>query len=66
MRIQLHADYRGVLTDEVYYVAGEYGDDAMPPAHMKALIEAGRADAVKPAKTTATKRTRRTRKKASE
>ena len=44
MRLRLTADYRGVLTDEAYYRAGEYtaGQD-MPTTHAKALISAGRA-----------------------
>ena len=59
MRINLLADYRGVLTNERFFVAGEYdldGDTAF------ALVAAGRAEYIdepepepKP-KTTATKR----------
>ena len=44
MVINLLSDYRGVLTDEEYYTAGEYktpGD--MPDAHAENLVNAGRA-----------------------
>lgn len=45
MRIRLTADYRGVLTGERFYQAGEYeAGDEMPPAHAAALVEAGRAE----------------------
>lgn len=44
MRIELHADYRGVLTGEAFYQSGEYETgDAMPLSHARALVEAGRA-----------------------
>ena len=47
MRIQLTADYRGVLTEERFYLAGDYeAGDVMPPAHAKALVDAGRAVAI--------------------
>ena len=46
MKIRLLADYRGVLTDEVFYPAGDYdalpGAD-MPERHARALLQAGRA-----------------------
>lgn len=72
MVIELLADYRGVLTGEVYYKAGKYDvPDEMPEGHANALIAAGRAvDASpkpaaivepepKPAPATATKRPRK-------
>ena len=45
MKVRLTADYRGVLSDEAYYTAGDYvaGVD-MTPAHAQALVEAGRAE----------------------
>lgn len=49
MRIRLLVDYRGVLTEEEYYTAGEYiipGD--MPDAFAENLISAGRAVVVEP------------------
>ena len=69
MRIKLLADYRGVLTDERFYTAGEYaipGD--MPEAQAQALIAAQRAEEIEKAppdnqKRTITKRSR-ARKKA--
>ena len=47
MKIRLLVDYRGVLTDEKYFVAGEYeapGD--MPEAYAKALIADARAEEI--------------------
>jgi hypothetical protein len=66
MRLNLLSDYRGVLTNEVYYPAGVY---EMPAGIGAALVAAGRAVALpepepepkpepKP-KTTATKRGRK-------
>ena len=69
MKITLLADYRGVLTNEVFYPAGEHD---LPDGVAQALIKAGRAiesfdgwpelkikePATKP-KTTRTKRTRK-------
>lgn len=64
MKILLHADYRGVLTGERFYTAGEHevADDIGA-----ALINAGRASIVaepEPEPEPAPKRKRRTRKKA--
>lgn len=62
MRINLLADYRGVLTNERFFVAGEYDLDGDIAA---ALVNAGRAeyiDAPKPEqkpKTSTTKRAKR-------
>jgi hypothetical protein len=59
MKIKLLADYRGVLTGEAYYKAGEH---EMPEKVAQALVKAGRATSVnepEPApkpKTTRTKR----------
>jgi hypothetical protein len=50
MKVNLPNSYRGVLTDERYYEAGEYEvGGAMPPAHAAALVEAGRAVDITPA-----------------
>jgi len=44
MKIELLADYRGVLTGELYYTAGVYGvPDNMPKSYANALVEEGRA-----------------------
>lgn len=44
MKIKLLSDYRGVLTDEVYYRAGVLEVDVdIPEDHALALIHAGRA-----------------------
>lgn len=48
MQIQLLADYRGVLTDEQYYLAGLYADGDMPETYAKALVRAGRALVIEP------------------
>lgn len=51
MKIRLLVDYRGVLTEENYFVAGEYeapGD--MPVAYAKALIADRRAEEIKTAR----------------
>ena len=64
MKITLLADYRGVLTNEVFYLAGEHD---LPDRIAQALIKAGRAVAAEPEveepapkpKTTRTKRTRK-------
>ena len=58
MKINLLSDYRGVLTNEQFYLAGEHDlSDSMA----QALIKAGRAVAVEPPKPAAvkTKTTRR-------
>lgn len=46
MKVKLLADYRGVLTGEAFYAAGEHelSDDMA-----QALINGGRAELVKPA-----------------
>lgn len=47
MRILLIADYRGVLTGETYYKAGEYETGAaMPLSHAQALVVGNRADLI--------------------
>ena len=64
MKIRLFSDYRGVLTNEVFYLAGEH---VLPDGVAQALIKASRAVAVEPEveeptpkpKTTRTKRTRK-------
>jgi len=44
VRIAVTADYRGVLTGERFYIAGEYVvGDAMPLSHATALLDANRA-----------------------
>ena len=44
MKIKLANDYRGVLTEEVYYRAGVLEVDVdIPEDHAQALIHAGRA-----------------------
>jgi hypothetical protein len=43
MRVEITADYRGVLTNEVYYPAGVY---ELPGGIAAALITAGRAVAL--------------------
>lgn len=43
MKINLLADYRGVLTDEQYYQAGDYD---FPEGMAQALIDDGRAVAL--------------------
>ena len=44
MKIRLLADFRGSITQERYYVAGEYeAGGVMPLAHAKALVADGRA-----------------------
>ena len=57
MKINLLNDYRGVLTDEIYYLAGEHD---LPDEQAKALLEAGRAKPVlvkpKPARRASRKR----------
>jgi hypothetical protein len=45
MKIKLYADYRGVLTNERFYPAGELDvDDAIAGQ----LVEAGRAEYINP------------------
>lgn len=46
MKIKLLVDYRGELTDEAFYPAGEYGDGDIPAGHMRGLVAAGRAEEV--------------------
>lgn len=52
MKIRLPADYRGELTQERYYLAGDYEEGGeIPLSFMQALVAAGRAvvlDAVEP------------------
>ena len=44
MKIKLLVDYRGVLTHEAYYTAGQYSiPDDMPESYAKELVKAGRA-----------------------
>lgn len=51
MKIKLAADYRGDLTDEVFYLAGVYAVDAdMPQGHADNLLAAGRAVVVEAVK----------------
>ena len=80
MKINLTADYRGVLTAEIFYTAGLYViPDDMPEAHATKLIAAGRAveeqpepepeqpePAPSPAPAKRTRATTRRRKKASD
>lgn len=48
MKIKLLADYRGVLSGEEYYPAGEYSvPDDMPQGVADALVAADRATAEK-------------------
>lgn len=66
MKIQLLNDFRGSITNERFYVAGEYevGVD-MAPAHAQALVDDGRAivsEADKPAPKPAAKRSRKAKK----
>ena len=69
MKINLLSDYQGVLTNEVFYLAGEHD---VPDGVAQALIKAGRAlsldaqlahateqEAVPKPQTTRTKRTRK-------
>lgn len=53
MRINLKVDFRGKITRENYYKAGEYGPGEMPEGHMLALVAAGHADEIieKPVRT---------------
>lgn len=80
MIINLLSDYRGVLTKEVYFTAGQYSiPDDMPESYANELVKAGRAEIVEEAKpepiaepesrdslpkTTTTKRTTRRKKAA--
>ena len=59
MKIRLLADYRGVATEEHFYVAGEYeaGVD-MPESHALALIADKRAEEIEPAQVEAPKPSR--------
>ena len=53
MKIRLLVDYRGVLTDEEYFTAGEYNVGPGYPiseAWAKALIADGRAEEIKTAR----------------
>jgi hypothetical protein len=61
MRIDLLSDYRGVLTHEDYYPAGQYDvPGMMPDAHAEALLKAGRAVVVKtPVRRVSRKRTKK-------
>jgi hypothetical protein len=43
MKVNLLHDYRGVLTNELFYLAGEHD---LPEAVAQALIDAGRAEAI--------------------
>jgi hypothetical protein len=66
MKINLLVDYRGVLTGERFYTAGEYEIGAGVPLtedQAKALIAAGRAVEVKPARRASRKRTTTTKRK---
>jgi hypothetical protein len=67
MRINLLGDYRGVLTDEEYYTAGQYETPGMmPDAHAKNLLGAGRAVALDaPEVAEPVRRVSRTKRKAS-
>lgn len=58
MRIDLLSDYRGVLTNEDFYAAGQYDiPGMMPQAHAENLLKAGRAVEVKtPARRVSRKR----------
>ena len=54
MKITLLHDYRGVLTDEVYYRAGVLEVDVdIPEDHALALIHAGRAQEAEAVRATA-------------
>ena len=46
MKINLLADYRGVLTNEQYYLAGEHD---LPAAVAQALVDEGRAESLEKA-----------------
>lgn len=63
MKIKLHKPFRGSITQERFYVAGEYeaGVD-MTPAHAQALVDDGRATVIEADKPPVKKK--RTRKKA--
>ena len=65
MKIKLLADYRGVLSSELFYVAGEYDAPGnMPEDVALALVEHGRAEEIKPeAKPVPKPKQRTTRKK---
>ena len=61
MKIKLMGDYRGVCTDELYYMAGIYTvPGEMSEGHAGALLAAGRAveevEEAKPVKTAPKKR----------
>jgi hypothetical protein len=53
MKINLLQDYRGVLTAEVYYLAGEHD---LPEGVAQALIDDGRAELVEEPEKPAPKR----------
>lgn len=63
MKIRLLADYRGILSDERYFTAGDYeAPDQMPEHIAEALVDAGRAtvlEAEPPAPKPRTTRTKR-------
>ena len=44
MRIKLYRDYRGVLTEEVFYTSGVRD---VPKEHAATLVSSGRAEYVK-------------------
>ena len=51
MKVNLLADYRGVLTDELFYPAGVHN---LPDAQANDLVSAGRAELVVEKKATVT------------
>ena len=61
MKINLLADYRGVLTDELFYSAGVHD---LPDAIASSLVDAGRAEPlIKPKSTRRVSRKRTAKKK---
>ena len=46
MKINLLADYRGILTNEQYYLAGEHD---LPAGIAQALVDEGRAESLEKA-----------------
>ena len=63
MRIRLLADYRGILSGELFFLAGEYETPAgMSEDVARALVDAGRAELLEDDPTPAPKpRTTRTK-----
>lgn len=65
MKIKLFRDFRGVITNERFYVAGEYEvGGVMPLAHAQALVDDRRGEWIdepppKPARAAKPKRSRK-------